>query len=101
MRDRSTDKFDKVPSNRLLGFTLLSHVLVVPPTAMAVCELRPISRSAGDETGQVMRMVGIEGAIADIVTTSPFDEGDTENLPGFDIPKPHNVHTTVGIRYRF
>jgi hypothetical protein len=57
--------------------------------------------AGGGITWHVSDRFGIEGAIADIVTTSPFDEGDTESLPGFDIPKPHNVHTTVGIRYRF
>lgn len=51
-------------------------------------------------TWQIRERFGIEGTISDIVTTSPFDR---ENLPevGFDVPKPHNVHTTVGIRYRF
>ena len=57
--------------------------------------------AGGGITWHISDHFGIEGAIADIVTTSPFDEGDTEDLPGFDIPKPHNVHTTVGIRYRF
>ena len=49
---------------------------------------------------QIRERFGIEAAISDIVTTSPFDR---EDLPavGFDVPKPHNVHTTVGIRYRF
>ena len=55
----------------------------------------------GGITWRVSDHFGIEGSISDIVTTSPFDEGDTENLPGFDIPRPHNIHTTVGIRYRF
>jgi|SRR5687767_13060120 len=55
----------------------------------------------GGITWHVSERFGIEGSIADIVTTSPFDSDDTENLPGFDIPKPHNIHTTVGIRYRF
>lgn len=57
--------------------------------------------AGGGITWHVSERFGIEGSISDIVTTSPFDEGDTENLPGFDIPKPHNIHTTVGIRYRF
>jgi opacity protein-like surface antigen len=43
----------------------------------------------------------IEGAITDIVTASPFERSDFPDVPGFSIPKPHNVHTTLGIRYRF
>ena len=43
----------------------------------------------------------IEGAISDIVTASPFERSDFPDVPGFHIPKPHNVHTTIGVRYRF
>ncbi len=43
----------------------------------------------------------IEGAISDIVTASPFERRDFPDVPGFHIPKPHNVHTTLGVRYRF
>lgn len=43
----------------------------------------------------------IEGAISDIVTTSPFDRDDFADVPGIDVPKPHNVHTTVGLRWSF
>ena len=43
----------------------------------------------------------IEGAISDVVTSSPFQREDFPDVPGFHIPRPHNVHTTVGIRYRF
>ena len=57
--------------------------------------------AGGGISWHVSERFGIEGSIADIVTTSPFDEGNTDDLPGFDIPRPHNVHTTVGIRYRF
>lgn len=42
----------------------------------------------------------IEGAINDIITTSPFDKEDFPAAPGIDIPKPHNVHTTIGVRWR-
>jgi hypothetical protein len=52
-------------------------------------------------TWQIRERFGIEGSISDTVTTSPFDESDLPDAPGFDIPKPHNVHTTIGIRYRF
>ena len=43
----------------------------------------------------------IEGQITDIATESPFDESDFGGLGSIDIPRSHNVHTTVGIRYRF
>lgn len=48
------------------------------------------------------RSIAIEGAVADIVTSSPFQRSDfSPTTRRLDIPKPHNVHTTVGIRYRF
>ncbi|MFP5246290.1 MAG: outer membrane beta-barrel protein [Thermoanaerobaculia bacterium] len=43
----------------------------------------------------------VEGNITDIVTSSPFDRDDFADVPGIDIPRPHNVHTTVGVRWRF
>jgi hypothetical protein len=43
----------------------------------------------------------IEGNLADIVTNSPFESLDDENLPGIDVKTPHNVHTSIGIRWRF
>ncbi len=43
----------------------------------------------------------VEGTITDIVTTSPFDRSDFPDVPGYTIPKPHNVHTTVGVRWKF
>jgi len=55
----------------------------------------------GGVTWQISERFGIEGSISDIVTKSPFDEGDLPDTPGVDVPRPHNVHTTVGIRYRF
>jgi opacity protein-like surface antigen len=55
----------------------------------------------GGLTWQIRESFGIEGAISDIVTTSPFDRSDLPPGPGITLPKPHNVHTTVGIRYRF
>lgn len=42
-----------------------------------------------------------EANISDIATSSPFDREDFPNVPGFSIPRPHNVHTTVGVRWRF
>jgi outer membrane protein W len=92
------------------------HLLAGP--AYAIYRFEPPDRGTSIAVGDVTRnewgviggagvtwhlseRFGIEGSIADIVTTSPFDEGDTDDLPGFEIPRPHNVHTTVGIRYRF
>lgn len=43
----------------------------------------------------------VEGNFSDVVTTSPFERGDFPDTPGWSIPKPHNVHTTVGVRWRF
>ena len=44
----------------------------------------------------------IEGEADDIVTASPFRRSDfATGLGSLKIPKTHNVHTTVGIRYRF
>ena len=42
----------------------------------------------------------VEGQITDIVTASPFKQSEfaADNV---EIPKPQNVHTTVGIRVRF
>jgi hypothetical protein len=43
----------------------------------------------------------IEANISDIVTPSPFSRDDFPDVPGFHIPRPHNVHTTVGVRWKF
>jgi len=43
----------------------------------------------------------IEGNITDIITTSPFNREDFSAATPVDIPNPHNVHTTVGVRWRF
>ena len=45
----------------------------------------------------------LEGEVDDIVTSSPFRRSDfsTSTFGGLKIPKTHNVHSTVGIRYRF
>ena len=46
--------------------------------------------------------VAAEGNIEDIVTASPFERSDfPASTTGLTIPKPHNVHTTIGLRYRF
>ena len=45
---------------------------------------------------------GLEGEISDTVTASPFRLADiTPSAKGVRIERPQNVHTTVGIRYRF
>jgi opacity protein-like surface antigen len=43
----------------------------------------------------------IEGNITDITTGSPFERDDFINTSKVDIKRPHNVHTTVGLRWRF
>lgn len=45
--------------------------------------------------------VAVEGNFTDIVTSSPFRESDFPTRQSLDIPKTHNVHTTVGLRFRF
>jgi hypothetical protein len=45
--------------------------------------------------------LAIEGNLTDIVTSSPFDRDDFANATRVDIPRPHNVHTTVGVRWKF
>ncbi|HEX8171880.1 MAG TPA: outer membrane beta-barrel protein [Thermoanaerobaculia bacterium] len=50
---------------------------------------------------QLSNRFALEGEISDTVTTSPFREDVPDDIPGFKVPTPHNVHTTVGIRYRF
>jgi opacity protein-like surface antigen len=44
---------------------------------------------------------GLEAAIADTVTGSPFKRTDFPDVPGIDLKRPHNVHTTVGLRWAF
>lgn len=43
----------------------------------------------------------IEGNLTDIITTSPFDEDDFSGTADVEIPRPHNVHTTIGVRWVF
>jgi opacity protein-like surface antigen len=43
----------------------------------------------------------IEGSATDIVTSSPFEEADNTSTPGVDAKRPHNLHTTIGVRWRF
>lgn len=43
----------------------------------------------------------VEGNAVDISTSSPFEREDFPDVPGFQIPRPHNVHTTLGVRWKF
>jgi opacity protein-like surface antigen len=43
----------------------------------------------------------IEGNLTDTTTSSPFDEADFPSPTGLDIPRTHNVHTTIGVRWKF
>lgn len=43
----------------------------------------------------------LEGNLTDTITSSPFDEEDLPDVPGIEVPRPHNVHTTIGLRWRF
>lgn len=43
----------------------------------------------------------IEGNIIDITTSSPFEDDDFPASQHVDIKRPHNVHTTIGVRWKF
>ena len=43
----------------------------------------------------------IEANITDTLTSSPFEREQFPDVPGIDIPRPHNVHTTLGVRMTF
>jgi len=45
--------------------------------------------------------LAVEGNLTDIVTSSPIRKSDFPTAQGVDIPKTHNVHTTIGLRWRF
>jgi hypothetical protein len=57
--------------------------------------------AAGGAAWWISDRFAVEGNISDVVTSSPFDREDFPASPGWSIPRPHNVHTTVGLRYRF
>jgi opacity protein-like surface antigen len=50
---------------------------------------------------QLSDRFALEGEVTDIVTSSPFHRSDFSDTTGLEIPKPHNVHTKLGVRYRF
>lgn len=56
----------------------------------------------GGVAWQWSRRFAVEGEISDVVTSSILERSDfPPDSAGIDIPKPHNVHTTIGVRYRF
>lgn len=55
----------------------------------------------GGVAWQWSERLAVEGNLTDIITASPFHEDDFPTSRGLDIPKTHNVHTTVGLRWRF
>jgi opacity protein-like surface antigen len=55
----------------------------------------------GGMTWWLRERFALEGAITDTITGSPVEEEQFADRSGIDIPNPHNVHTTVGIRWRF
>ena len=44
---------------------------------------------------------GLQGDVVDIATSSPFEKRDFVSPDSITIPRPHNVHTTIGVRYAF
>ena len=45
--------------------------------------------------------IAIEGQLTDSSTRSPFHEEDVSGLGRVETPRTHNIHTTIGMRYRF
>lgn len=43
----------------------------------------------------------VEGSIVDVNTASPFRKDEMGGLGSVEIERPDNLHSTVGIRYRF
>ena len=43
----------------------------------------------------------LEGKLTDVATASPFRREDFPALNRIRIERPHNIHTSAGIRYRF
>jgi opacity protein-like surface antigen len=59
--------------------------------------------AGGGVAWQVRDRFAIEGQLTDISTKSPFrkNEFPANALARIEIPRTHNVHTTIGIRYGF
>jgi hypothetical protein len=97
--------------------TFRFHLLAGP--AYAMYHIRRAAMSPGDEVffgGNRNRFgaiggagldwwlsnrFAIEGEISDIITSSPIERADYQGVSGVRIPRPNNVQTTVGLRYRF
>ena len=74
-----------------------------------VSGIRPLDETSGEfglmggagAAWWLGEQLAVEGTISDVVTSSPFDREDFGQGPGWSIPRPHNVHTTIGVRWRF
>jgi hypothetical protein len=55
----------------------------------------------GGVAWQWSERLAVEGNLTDIVTSSPFREEDFPTRQNLEFPKTHNVHTTIGVRWRF
>jgi opacity protein-like surface antigen len=49
----------------------------------------------------VSERLAIEANLTDIVSSSPIDREDLPDVPGIEVKRPHNVHTMVGLRWKF
>jgi len=47
------------------------------------------------------KRLSIEGEVIDIVTSSPFEKSDFIGTGSINIPKTHNEHATIGLRWHF
>ena len=93
----------------IMGGPAYAEYHVSPSSAAS--NLRPFSgnrgrfgfAAGGGVDWQLTHQFAIEGQITDISTSSPFERSDfpTTSIVTIDIPRTQNVHTTVGIRYRF
>ena len=97
--------------------TFRFHVMAGPAAAAYTIRTRqnapgtiPLFRGTRNELGAAIGAGGawhlndrwsIEGNITDINTSSPFREEEIGGLGSVEIPRPNNLHTTVGLRYRF
>ena len=86
--------------------TFRFHLLAGP--AYAIYEIADVGTRSdwgvalgGGVAWHLSERVAVEGQLLDIATESPFRESDFSGLGATEIPTTHNVHTTVGIRYRF
>lgn len=45
--------------------------------------------------------LAVEGELTDVATASPFRDTEIGLIGRTSFPRPHNVHTTVGLRWKF